>query len=239
MQEDYKKMTGAYLVKREGREKICQPLLKEQEIELFINGNRERVFSCTPEMIHQLVAGCLYSEGIISSVQDIKSMEQKKGSVYVTCKRSGGSHVGKNLFSGFGEDDVREFIRIFFERSFRHRETHASHKAILFTEDKDCFWEADDVSRRAAVEKVIGQGVLSQTDLKKTCLMFSGRIPRDVVLKTVTSGIPLLIGRSYPTGEAVQEARDHGLVLCGCAREDSFVLYAGKLGNRFVTIHEN
>lgn len=226
----YMEESRAVLIRGEARENVVQPLLRERQLVLYVNGREETSFSCTPERIEELILGYLLSEGEIESLDEVTGMEIGRVQAEVICRRNRPEKERARQPAIFKPEEVRQYISLFFERSFRHRKTHASHKAMLFTAGQDSrFLEADDVSRRSAVEKVIGLGLKERIVFEQSCLMFSGRVPADVVRKMKQVGIPLLIGRSYPTWEAVQEAKKSGLILCGNAREDSFVLYAGNL----------
>ena len=226
----YMEETRAVLLQGDTRETIVQPLLRERQLVLYVNGREETSFSCTPERLEELILGYLLSEGKIESLDEVAGMEIGRIQAEVICRRNRVEKERAYQPAAFKPEEVRGYISLFFERSFRHQKTHASHKAMLFMAGQDSrFLEADDVSRRAAVEKVIGLGLKEGICFEQSCLMFSGRVPADVVRKMKRVGIPLLIGRSYPTWEAVQEAGKKGIILCGNVREDSFVLYAGNL----------
>ncbi|MGI6007160.1 MAG: formate dehydrogenase accessory sulfurtransferase FdhD [Ruminococcus sp.] len=228
MTDHYMEETAAVRITSGVREKVWQPLLKEERISLYINGKDEGLFSCTPELVREMILGHLYSEGKIDDAEDVSFFRQQGNIVQVSCEKSGRKKERNEAADHFSGEMIQRWIEIFFQRSHRHQKTHASHKAMFFTKEES-YLEADDVSRRAAIEKVIGLGLIRKVNFGNGALMFSGRVPEDVVEKIITSGIPLLIGRSYPTCEAVEKARKSGLILCGNAREDSFVLYAGKV----------
>ncbi|MGI6011255.1 MAG: formate dehydrogenase accessory sulfurtransferase FdhD [Ruminococcus sp.] len=229
MNEDYMREIPAVRIQGKNRETVQKPLLREQQIVLYVNGRKEGSFSCTPELFREMVLGYLYSEGKIGCFEDIDSLEIKDGRANAVCSSKGRVKEERKNRCVFDAETVQECIRTFFQRSCRHRKTHASHKAMLFVGGADHYLEADDVSRRAAVEKVIGLGLEKGAAFEECSLMFSGRVPKDILLKIKNAGIPLLIGRSYPTWEAVEEAGKCGVILCGNAWEDSFVVYAGTL----------
>jgi len=92
---------------------------------------------------------------------------------------------------------------------------------------------ADDISRRNAVDKVIGKVFLGEGDnntyaegnrfkgngsFTEGLLLVSGRISSDIVVRMLRTGIPFIVSKSAPTAKAVELAEAYGVTLCGFAR---------------------
>jgi len=105
-------------------------------------------------------------------------------------------------------------------------------------EGRRILYSADDISRRNAVDKVIGKVFLRKEGgtgygdnslgggsnfsddsiFKEGLLLVSGRISSDIVVRLLRTGIPIIVSKSAPTAKAVELAEAYGITLCGFAR---------------------
>jgi FdhD protein len=113
-------------------------------------------------------------------------------------------------------DDILSLTAAFQKLPSVYHETGGVHMAA-YGEDQIEFW-ADDISRRNAVDKVIGKGFLGGVDLSRGLIITSGRISSDLVLRMVKVGIPLIVSLSAPTDTALELASSYGVTVCGFAR---------------------
>ena len=105
-----------------------------------------------------------------------------------------------------------------------HHRTGSAHSCFLLRGGEILF-SAEDMGRHNALDKAIGWALLQGVDFSETAVFTSGRVPADVARKVIRAGIPVLISRKMPTGEAVKLAVETGLTLIGKARENSFILF--------------
>src|SRR6056297_3100035 len=100
-------------------------------------------------------------------------------------------------------------------------------------EGRRILYSADDISRRNAVDKVIGKVFLGEeggnsfgnynsigcdNSFTKGLLLVSGRISSDIAVRMLRTGIPIIVSKSAPTAKAVELAKAYGITLCGFAR---------------------
>ena len=116
-----------------------------------------------------------------------------------------------------------------------HKETGSTHSAFLLTRNQENEWdirfEAEDIGRHNAIDKVVGYALLNGIPLTEAALFTSGRVPVDVAVKVIRAGIPILISKEKPTAEAVALAGQYNLTLICKARKDSFEIYHDALGH--------
>ena len=104
------------------------------------------------------------------------------------------------------------------------KQTGGVHSAGL-ADNQQLLFRFEDIGRHNAVDKVIGQAFLQQIDLSDKCLLLSGRIAAEILIKAARNGIPFLLSRSAPTLKAVEMAEEIGLTVIGFARGQRFNLY--------------
>lgn len=73
----------------------------------------------------------------------------------------------------------------------------------------------EDVGRHNAVDKVLGRGFMDRVDFSSACLLTSGRIAADMILKAVAARVPVVVSRSIPTTTAFEIARAANVTIVG------------------------
>ena len=236
-----------------GVHEIDDLIIRELRANLIINGELYLSMMCMPEAFEELAVGFMFSEGLIKSFEDIKSINATcTGNIFVfthqpikvseTEKRvliSGCANGSVNLSflnqenlqklegsQTYSPAEIVEMMSKFSKQSPVFMETGAVHSAaLLFKNGDSVFFE--DIGRHNAVDKIVGTALMKKLPMREGVLLISGRISSEIALKTSRLGIPVLISQSAPTSMSVAIAEKVGLTLVGFARGRRFNVYCG------------
>ncbi|MDK2796058.1 MAG: FdhD protein [Archaeoglobaceae archaeon] len=187
----------------------------EKEVEFFINGKVHRRF-CTPNMLKELAVGFLVSEGIASSLEDIKVEVHGDR---IVAEVSGASelnipHSSKKFGNlrakshrKFNLDELKKSLEILEIEEYR--KTRGYHVSAVVAREN--FYRAYDVGRHNAVDKAIGLALLNYADLENSFLLLSGRISKEIAVKCANAGIPLVVSKAAILSSAIEFCKETGL----------------------------
>jgi FdhD protein len=108
------------------------------------------------------------------------------------------------------------------------KETGATHASAFVLADGTVSIVREDVGRHNALDKLIGALQKMRTQQGQQFdgfIITTSRASFEMVQKTATAGVAMLVAVSAPTGLAVRVAEQCGLALVGFARQNRFVVY--------------
>lgn len=105
------------------------------------------------------------------------------------------------------------------------QQTGATHASAYVQADGKIALLREDVGRHNALDKLIGALAKASVD-SAGFIITTSRASFEMVQKTASAGVSMLIAVSAPTGLAVRVAEQCGLTLVGFARENRFVVYS-------------
>ncbi len=215
----------------------------EEGITLFVNGVRIATLIASPSNIRELCVGYLISEGVVSTFDEIQTVDidHSKMEAHITVTsfdqvelwhevRSSGC-IGVRWWTNEEIEVISEarFDKKVIKKSLSYLDTHTRerthgvHTAALFDTHGELLAQAIDVGRHSAVDKVIG--AYAGHDFSKTFLLSSGRQPAGMVLKAARAGIPLIVSKAAPISTGVEAASQAGVTLVCFANERQFAVY--------------
>ncbi|MDD1775552.1 MAG: formate dehydrogenase accessory sulfurtransferase FdhD [Methanobacterium sp.] len=217
----------------------------DEEIELFINEQVSRRFSISPSHLKEFAVGYLLGEGLAGSVDDITQVDVQENRINVEIDLDDFDIrkelvVGSDCFGGWRrkiemvdhvesdfqiskEDIINSFVKL-KDSAKVWKATGGTHIAGIVY--KDNFISIEDVSRHVAVDKVIGAAALERFDLSRSFIVYSGRMPADMMIKIARVGIPIIASNAAPTSSGYSVAQESGVTMIGFARGDRFNVYS-------------
>lgn len=143
---------------------------------------------------------------------------------YESAGEGGADASAARVFSG---EALREAFGVFGRSSALYRLTGCVHSAALWDGEKRIIlFQAEDVGRHNAVDKVIGAALFGDVGLGDKILLSSGRLSAEIAGKCARWRIPALASHAAPTSRAVDIAERAGITLVGFLRGGGFNIYA-------------
>lgn len=227
-------------------EKACdvkENVVKDETITLTINGEISRSLSAIEDSLKEFAVGYLFNENMVKSMDDIKSIEIDgvqinaeiddtllKTNETVLCSDSAGGWRSKIKDVKRVESDFQVSVKELIERIEELKDnaeiwqaTGGTHVAGIVYDGE--FVVKEDVSRHVAVDKVIGYGLLNGFDLNHSYVIYSGRMPADMVIKMTRAGVPILASNAAPANSGYNIAKKGNITLVGFLRGQRCNIY--------------
>ena len=125
--------------------------------------------------------------------------------------------------------NVRQFdtcLQQLYEAQELGKQTGSTHAAAFFSAEGKLLAIREDVGRHVALDKLLGWH--AKADKPRGFIVVTSRASYEMVQKTVSCGIEMLVAISAATDLAVQMAEQYNLTLVGFAREGRATIYSGK-----------
>jgi len=238
----------------------CEPeqsaydLPAEHVVRVSVGGEPTMSLTCTPRHIVELVVGRLFTENVISGVDEIEEVRLCAGETQVLVELFPSADVPAN--AGAVVEDVGTcYVERRSVSSLIRRDENLPQLDPISWTPEDVFTLArvfkgdapmhkktygahscylargsevlyccEDLGRHNAFDKVIGCALMDGVDLRECTVFTSGRVPTDMALKAVRARIPIMVSKAVPTDLAVRMAQEHKLTLICSAHPDSFVV---------------
>ncbi len=217
----------SYLRVNGGCKAASERIVRETTLEIRLDGEPFATAMLLAALEKEFVIGHLFTQGVISSAADIRSLSIKNNIAEVVLRqRKKAQNTGKvrsELLVSPAQvfDCVRAILK-----SEVFTETEAVHSAGLFLEGREAVCIAEDLGRHHALDKVIGGGLLRGVDFSRTLAASTGRQPTEMITKCRRAGIPIIATKGVPTTLAVALAGEAGITIAGLVRGDTMIVYS-------------
>jgi FdhD protein len=229
-------------------------VVRESPLTITLNNQEVVTLLCSPSHLEYLAVGFLFSEGLLGSQDEIKSitMDDRRGAVRVETEAdkrlandqlfkrfiTSGCGKGASVYRVAGNQSPRKVEStlkipvsqlLALAREFQHssevyRATGGVHSAAL-CDSGNIVLSDDDIGRHNALDKVFGQCLMNDIPTDDRIIITSGRVSSEIVLKVVRRNIPMIVSKSAPTDLGVKLADDLGITLTGFARGKRMNIY--------------
>lgn len=127
---------------------------------------------------------------------------------------------------------VHRYLLAMQQQQFIFAATGGTHAAALFDAHDRLLAAAEDLGRHNALDKVIGHCLLHAQASAAGCVVLSGRVSLEMIVKAARAGIELVAAVSAPSSLAIAAAHRVGITLCGFVRGQRLTAYthADRLG---------
>ncbi|MBR6992759.1 MAG: formate dehydrogenase accessory sulfurtransferase FdhD [Methanobrevibacter sp.] len=222
---------------------VKENVVQDETVTLTINGNISRSLSAIEDSLKEFAIGYLFNENMVKSLNDIKNIEIDgpqirveiddtllKTNETVLCSDSAGGWRSKIKEVNPVESDFQVHVSELIDRIEELKDnaeiwqaTGGTHVAGIVYDGQ--FVVKEDVSRHVAVDKVIGYGILNGFDLNHSYVIYSGRMPADMVIKMTRAGVPILASNAAPANSGYNIAKKGNITLVGFLRGNRCNVY--------------
>lgn len=228
---------------------------REVNLKIVVNSRELVRFACSPVDCDDLAVGFLFTEGVISSIEDIDHVILNRDDYRIelilseaNSKLLNNWNKERTLSSGCAQGVIsnmatrrRNLVPVKMEVShsvssisklFYHLKNNSS-----WYDKTGCIHQVtlfnndgtaiirEDIGRHNAVDKVIGAALQCKVNFDDTIMMCTGRLSSDMMLKAAKARIPIVVSRTAPTSLAIDIADDSGITLIGFARGKRLNVY--------------
>jgi len=225
----------------------------EALLTIMVDGVGSFAVMCTPCDAIALAVGFAFSEGIISSKEDIIQLSEQRDPHVVAMRVDDPEQVvsGRNLIvtSSCGLCGSRNIDSIMAgltaskdslcvpgsllcdvtdkmrERQILFTQTGGTHAAAMFSADGEIVAFGEDIGRHNALDKIIGMCLVNGQSLEQKGVMLSGRVSLELVAKASRAGLEIMAAVSAPSSLAIQAAHRGNITLCGFVRGNRATVY--------------
>lgn len=240
-----------------GEETLTDPVIREGRLLVYVNGKLLLDSPALPEASEAFALGALFIDGLVDGETigaAASRLRVSQGGTRVDVDLPGvrefrpvleslDCFAGKTLLEGAVEPlplpasggfsvsaaSVTAAVASLSREPSLYRLTGGVHSAGWALSGGALDIRYEDISRRSAVDKVIGAAVLKGLTGAPApvegFLVSSGRISSDIVVRAARAKIPLIASVSAPTDRALEIARLWGITLCGFVRGKKMNVY--------------
>ena len=256
---DALKGTSNYqIVKIDGQDIIrtSEAVVEEMPLTIYLNGKELVTMLAAAGEEKYLVIGFLATEGIIQTIQDIKTIDIDvlQGIIHVATvsgetaaekmflKRYLTACCGKGRSAFYFANDVLTAKKV--DNDFILTPAEAMHYSELLEAISETFrltggvhggalaaegklvCWSQDIGRHNVFDKLYGRCLAEGISTRDKVLVFSGRVSSEILLKVSKMNISVIIARSAPTSLAIDMAEELGVTVIGFARGQRLNIYS-------------
>ncbi len=199
----------------------------EHKIDIYVDGELYRPVICTPTMLPQLVLGRLVTDGVIWGIEEVAqwAISPAGDRADVALSHKPRPERERRDAPAVTDGMIRTAQAKLAEGNPLYKATRGVHCCILI-HGGELRYVTEDLSRHSALDKAVGSALLDGVELGECVLFSSGRVPTDMLQKSINAGIRALIAKAIPTYQSVELARKQGITLICDARGGKYAQFS-------------
>lgn len=241
-----------YAPEHRGGRRRRDAVILERPLNVDVDGTGYTLLR-TPGADRELVAGFLFTEGLIATLSDVRMMRVCPASPDAVTVRTVNAqskpHRSLLVTSSCGlcgREDLEALVaalgrventfRVPLATMYRLPEavrarqplfglTGGAHTSALFDAAGNIPCVQEDVGRHNALDKLIGHALWQGSPMNALGVFLSGRTSLEMVAKAARAHLPLIAAVGAPTALAVEAAERLGITLCGFLRDQRITGY--------------
>lgn len=123
-------------------------------------------------------------------------------------------------------DSIFEMFQVMQENQVSFKQSGGTHAAVSFNKSGLKLSAKEDIGRHNAVDKVIGDMIISKQLKEAYCITVSGRISYEIIIKCFKAKIPVIAAISAPSSLAIDFAKELGITVLGFCRDHRATCYS-------------
>ncbi|MBE6032571.1 MAG: formate dehydrogenase accessory sulfurtransferase FdhD [Clostridiales bacterium] len=216
-------------------------VVEEKPVKIFVNNEEMGRVVCSPWSLEEMAAGYLCAEGVLDSFADLEELTitEDGSAAYAKVPGFPGGAAGRKAMQETIEKKLSKVnespLTISVETVFHladqlengsdlFKNTGGVHGAAL-AQNGEILQFMVDIGRHNALDKLTGWCCLNRIPMEDKAVVFSGRVPSEIIYKVAKMECPLIIARSAPTSLALELADKLGITVIAFARDRIFNLY--------------
>ncbi len=235
--------TGAFIERPDA-------IVQEACLAVLVDGAPFLQTTCSPWDVEELVVGALFMAGAIERAGDLTDLDVDLAAGVASARLApaaraarGDAELRRVREGAAGPEcaearphaavrgpvlaaaEVNRRIELLEDRSLLFRRTGGVHSAVLSDERGAAAW-FEDIGRHSALDKLAGWCLLNGVGVADKVLLFTGRVPREIIVRAIRLGCPVVVSPGAPTDLSIRLAEDGGVTLVGFGKGGSFNVYS-------------
>jgi FdhD protein len=228
-------------------------VVQEFPLQLIVNGREIATLIGSPHDLRFLVAGFLRLQNFVQGLSDFEmfSVCEDFGTANVRIKGELPERLKPVLTSGCGTGvsfsmpetikssdlngpdrdrllvppaDILALMNQLSTRAEQYKSHGGIHSAAVGRHGELLLY-AEDLGRHNTLDRIAGEALFREIDLKGTMLVTSGRVSTEMVAKAALLGVRLIASRTSPTDMAIKLCEQSNICLVGYVRGRKFTVY--------------
>lgn len=204
---------------------VNESIIKDKTVKIEINGEKYGTFAVIDDSLKEFAIGYIFGEGLVQSLDELESIDISMDKIAISIKNLNKKDTVEKVESALKvtPEELTGRMDSLTENAKTWQETGGTHVAGIVCKDE--FIVKEDVSRHVAVDKVIGYGILNNFDLNECYIIYSGRMPANMVKKLANNNIPLLASNAAPMASGIDYGKKSNVTMVGFLRGKRFNVY--------------